>query len=46
MPRFEALKEGIIEPERCGKCAYCRETKVLTGPVMLGEFDENGGFAE
>ena len=44
MPRYEALKEGIIEPERCGKCAYCRETKVLTGPVLLGEFDEFGGI--
>lgn len=28
--RFDAMKQGIIEPERCGECAYCRETKVLT----------------
>ena len=44
MPRYEALKEGLIEPERCGHCAYCRETKKLTGAVMLGEYDEFGGI--
>ena len=43
MPRIEAIKEGIIEPERCGRCAFCRETHKLTGPVKLGEFDEFGG---
>ena len=46
MPRIEALKEGIIEPERCGHCAYCRETHKLTGPVKLGEYDEFGGNEE
>ena len=46
MPRIEALKEGIIEPERCGNCAYCRETHKLTGPVKLGEYDEFGGNEE
>ena len=42
LPRFEMIKAGQIEPERCGCCAYCRETNKLTGPVMLGEFDEIG----
>ena len=46
MPRIEAIKEGIIEPERCGHCAYCRETHRLTGPVMLGEFDDEIGGIE
>ena len=47
MPRIEAIKEGIIEPERCGHCAFCRETHVLTGPVMLSEYDEEiGGIEE
>ena len=46
MPRYEALKEGLIEPERCGHCAFCRETKKLTGAVMLGEYDENFGGIE
>ena len=42
LPRFEAIKSGLIQPERCGQCAYCRETNKLTGPVMLGEFEEMG----
>lgn len=29
-PRFDAIKKGLIEPTRCGKCAYCRRTKVVT----------------
>ena len=29
--RFAAIKAGLIEPHECGKCAYCRETKVLDG---------------
>lgn len=41
MPRFEAIKAGIIEPERCEHCAYCRETKILTGPVSLSEYEED-----
>lgn len=27
---FDAIKKGIIEPERCGKCDYCKDTKILT----------------
>lgn len=30
-PRYDAIKRGAIVPERCGKCAYCRSTKRLTG---------------
>lgn len=30
-PRYAAIKRGEIEPEGCGKCAYCRSTKRLTG---------------
>lgn len=32
-----ALKSGEIEPIRCGKCAYCKDTKVLTNPITLEE---------
>lgn len=32
-----ALKNGEIEPIRCGKCAYCKDTKVLKSPIMLDE---------
>lgn len=27
--RFAGIKAGVIEPRRCGRCDYCRETKVL-----------------
>lgn len=29
-PRYAAIKRGEIEPEGCGKCAYCRSMKRLT----------------
>ena len=33
--RFKAIKDGIIEPERCEEydCAYCTETRVLEEPI-------------
>ena len=46
LPRFEAVKGGVIEPERCDKCEYCRESRILTGPELLGDFDEMGGMNE
>ncbi len=39
MEYFKAIKAGIIEPERCEKCAYCRATKKLVRPLTLGELD-------
>ena len=36
--RFDAMKKGIIEAERCGKCEYCKQTKVLTEPTEADEF--------
>lgn len=35
--RFQAIKQGIIKPERCGHCDYCKMTKVLTGPISMEE---------
>lgn len=35
---FDAIKKGIIKPERCGKCEYCRNTKVLKAPTEANEF--------
>lgn len=35
---FDAIKKGIIEPERCEKCEYCKNTKVLTEPTEADEF--------
>lgn len=33
--RFDSIKKGKLKPTRCGKCAYCRSTKVLTAPINL-----------
>ena len=30
-PRYDAIKKGEIEPVGCGKCAYCRSQKKLSG---------------
>ncbi|MBR5808842.1 MAG: PD-(D/E)XK nuclease-like domain-containing protein [Clostridia bacterium] len=37
--RFQAIKEGIIEPERCEKCNYCKATKVLERVISLEEME-------
>lgn len=33
LPHVLDVKEGRVKPERCGVCAYCRATKVLTEPI-------------
>lgn len=38
MERFKAVKAGIVEPERCENCAYCRLTKKITEPLNLDWF--------
>ena len=30
-PRYAAIKRGEIAPDGCGKCAYCRSVKKLSG---------------
>lgn len=34
-PRYQAIKKGEIEPERCGEydCNYCTETEIITEPI-------------
>jgi hypothetical protein len=34
-PRYQAIKNGDIEPERCGEydCNYCTETNIITEPM-------------
>ena len=44
LPRFDAVKSGAIDPERCEMCEWCRESRILMGPELLGDFDENGGI--
>lgn len=46
LPRFDAVKQGLIEPERCDKCAYCRETRVLESAEQLSDFEEGGWIDE
>ena len=46
LPRYDAIKNGAIEPERCEKCAWCRESRILTEPEDLNDFDEIGGMTE
>lgn len=36
---FDAIKKRIIPAERCGKCDYCKMTKVLGKPRQSDEFD-------
>lgn len=33
LPRIIAVKEGLEEPKRCGKCRYCRKTKQVNGLI-------------
>lgn len=40
MPYFDAIKSGVIEPPRCDKCAYCRETRKLSKPINLDDLSE------
>lgn len=35
--RIVSIKSGSIEPNRCGKCEYCRTTKVISKPVSYFE---------
>ena len=34
---IQDLKDGKIEPIRCEECDYCKTTRVLTGPIMVGD---------
>lgn len=41
-PRYAAIKRGEIEAVGCGKCAYCRNTKRLTGIKHYKNIMEQG----
>lgn len=34
-PKYAAIKRGEIEPERCEKCDYCKQTKLLEEPEQI-----------
>ena len=33
MPRVLQVKAGVLEPFRCGRCDYCRSTRMLSGAI-------------
>ena len=35
---YDAIKKGIVEPERCELCEYCKISKVLTEPTEADEY--------
>lgn len=35
---FDAIKKGAVEPIRCEKCDYCKQTKVLKEPTNSSVF--------
>lgn len=40
IPYFDAMRQGIIEPERCEKCSWCRQSRKLISPISLDEITE------
>lgn len=36
-PRFQKIKNGEIEPTKCGKCFDCRKKKILQNPINYRE---------
>lgn len=36
---YDAIKHGLIEPERCEHCDYCKATKVLKNAISMEELD-------
>lgn len=40
LPYYDAMRQGVVEPERCENCAYCRATKKLKEVQTLDDFLE------
>lgn len=36
--RFDGIKKHEIEPKRCGRCAYCKETKRIDKPMTYEDY--------
>ena len=37
MPRILQVKYHGAKPDRCEQCIWCRDTKVLTKPIGIGD---------
>ena len=42
IPQFARMKAGEIEAPRCGSCAWCRQTKRITGCVDADDLEGGG----
>lgn len=38
VPHYDAIKNGVVAPDRCELCEYCKISKVLTAPTESEEF--------
>ena len=34
--RFDMIKHGEVEPKRCERCDYCKQTKIIKAPSVYG----------
>ena len=41
LPRFDALKRGLIEPERCEKCDWCHISKKIEEPILFKYMEDD-----
>lgn len=37
LPKVLAIKNGNLQPEKCGKCVHCMSTKILTAPITIDD---------
>ena len=37
LPRVLAIKNGTIQPDKCGHCSHCMDTRVLTTPITIDD---------
>lgn len=38
--RIQLLKSGEVEPDKCNRCDYCKDTKVITKPISMADLIE------
>lgn len=38
-PRYDKIKRGLIQPESCGSCAYCKQHKIVTEFEIVDEYN-------
>lgn len=38
--RIKLLKSGEVQPDKCNRCDYCKETKVIQKPISMADLTE------